>query len=42
LLLLRAGTPAPAGYVALGEYEITIKKKKGPNLKVRLMVYVKQ
>ena len=42
LLLLVAGQPAPAGYVVLGEYEITVKTLQGPAAKVRMVVYVKQ
>jgi hypothetical protein len=42
LLLLAAGTSPPAGYLVLGEYEITVKTLQGPAAKVRMVVYVKQ
>jgi hypothetical protein len=42
VLLLAAGTAPPAGYVVLGEYEITVKTPQGPATKVRMVVYVKQ
>jgi len=42
MLLLLAGITPPAGYVALGEYEITVKTPRGPAAKVRMVVYMKQ